>query len=265
MSQDTHHRRRRLSLACALSFSALIAASPVFAQDENANPNVIIDYGALDGLTDQSSGGGGETLPAPASKPVSRMLMSSDGSPLTYSESTTSSDETYSAVPTTPIESTDIGTESTDAMGTGASDADIAAAAGDQGAATPTSAGADEPAEAEEQAAETASLTALIEGQVRVAFEPGSHAIPEAAIGEIDGLAQKMTDDPFMRVQVLAYAAGDQDTASVARRVSLGRALAVRGYLVDKGIDLDRMDVRALGNSALEQPADRVDIIPLPQ
>ncbi|MGH6934056.1 MAG: OmpA family protein, partial [Dongiaceae bacterium] len=114
-------------------------------------------------------------------------------------------------------------------------------------------------------AAETAMATALIEGQVRIAFEPGSDAIPETALGEINGLIRKMSDDPFMRVQVLAYAAGDDETTSVARRISLGRAMEVRRYLSEQGIDFDRMDVRALGNTAFEEPIDRVDIIPLPQ
>jgi outer membrane protein OmpA-like peptidoglycan-associated protein len=64
---------------------------------------------------------------------------------------------------------------------------------------------------------------------------------------------------------VLAYAAGDEDQSSHARGVSLARALAVRDYLSDQGIGMDRLDIRALGNTAQEEPADRVDLIPLAQ
>jgi outer membrane protein OmpA-like peptidoglycan-associated protein len=39
------------------------------------------------------------------------------------------------------------------------------------------------------------------------------------------------------------------------------RALAVRRYLIEKGILTGRMDVRALGNRIPDGPPDRVDIV----
>ena len=39
----------------------------------------------------------------------------------------------------------------------------------------------------------------------------------------------------------------------------------MRNFLTENGLDLSRMDVRALGNTAQEDPADRVDLIPLAQ
>ncbi|MGH6933238.1 MAG: hypothetical protein ACREEE_12485, partial [Dongiaceae bacterium] len=172
----------------ALGLAALFAAAQAFAQDETANPNVIVDYGVLDELTDETTSASGETLPAPASKPVSRMLMSSDGSPITISDSSESMDETVSSVPTTPIESTNLTGDGTDAVETALDDSDLAAAAGDATDATD----AEATDEAVAAAAETAMATALIEGQVRIAFEPGSDAIPETALGEINGLIRKM-------------------------------------------------------------------------
>ncbi|MBZ0325714.1 MAG: OmpA family protein, partial [Alphaproteobacteria bacterium] len=62
------------------------------------------------------------------------------------------------------------------------------------------------------------------------------------------------------RVQLKAFAAGTAETASQARRLSLSRALAVRSFLIDKGVESTRMDVRALGTNFEEGPADRVDI-----
>lgn len=61
-------------------------------------------------------------------------------------------------------------------------------------------------------------------------------------------------------VQVLAYASGDRDNPSKARRTSLSRALAVRTYLIDKGIASNRIDVRALGDQSQGGSADRVDL-----
>lgn len=61
-------------------------------------------------------------------------------------------------------------------------------------------------------------------------------------------------------VQVLAYASGDRDNPSKARRTSLSRALTVRTYLIDKGIASNRIDVRALGDQSQGGSADRVDL-----
>jgi outer membrane protein OmpA-like peptidoglycan-associated protein len=236
----------------ALAVGMFILAQPAAAQDETSNPNVIIDYSVLDDLTDGTSGDAGETLPAPASKPVSRMLISSDGTPVP-DLSSQSPDATVSSVPTAPVETTELGAGEAEATEAAAASEDLVSAAGAPDVGT------------EDAAAETASLEQTIEGQVRIAFEPGSDQIPEPALGQLNGLLQKMNDDPFMRVQVLAYASGSDDMVSVARRVSLGRAMAIRKFLADQGVTMDRMDVRALGSSALEEPFDRVDIIPLPQ
>ncbi|HEY9568576.1 MAG TPA: lysophospholipase, partial [Thalassobaculum sp.] len=67
--------------------------------------------------------------------------------------------------------------------------------------------------------------------------------------------------DEALRVQLLAYAAGDESNANKARRISLSRALAVRAYLIDKQIQSTRMDVRALGNRTTDSPRDRVDVV----
>jgi outer membrane protein OmpA-like peptidoglycan-associated protein len=42
--------------------------------------------------------------------------------------------------------------------------------------------------------------------------------------------------------------------------MSLSRALSVRSYLIEIGIDTGRIDVRALGNTAPSAPLDRVDV-----
>ena len=62
-------------------------------------------------------------------------------------------------------------------------------------------------------------------------------------------------------MRLVAYAEGDDSEASKARRLSLSRALAVRGYLIKQGIRSTRMDVRALGNKVEGGPGDRVDVV----
>lgn len=96
---------------------------------------------------------------------------------------------------------------------------------------------------------------------VRVPFEANQSALPASATGGLDALIAKLRKDDTLRVQLLAYADGDEDNANKARRLSLSRALAVRAYLIDKQIQSTRMDVRALGNRTKEAPKDRVDVV----
>jgi hypothetical protein len=74
-------------------------------------------------------------------------------------------------------------------------------------------------------------------------------------------LAGRMALDSALQVQLFAYAEGDEDTASKARRLSLSRALAVRSFLIDQGVRSTRIEVRALGNKVPEGAPDRVDVL----
>ena len=76
----------------------------------------------------------------------------------------------------------------------------------------------------------------------------------------LDSLATQLTGTE-QRLKVVAYAAGQSNNASQARRLSLSRALAVRAYLIDKGIRSTRIDVQAMGAPEnANGPADRVDL-----
>jgi outer membrane protein OmpA-like peptidoglycan-associated protein len=156
------------------------------------------------------------------------------------------------AVPAATVQSgTAAGGQTTTAAATGSTgNASTATAATTTGRTTTASTGG--------QAAEVPPA----EGQLQIAFPKDSADIPDAAKSELDSLAQKMVANDAMRLQLLAYASGTPDTASRARRMSLSRALAVRSYLIKKGVVSTRMDVRALGSNVQGEPADRVDILP---
>lgn len=98
-------------------------------------------------------------------------------------------------------------------------------------------------------------------GEARVTFPTGGTDLPSAARSELDRLAGRLGADETLRVQLNAYAAGNGDQSSQARRLSLSRALAVRAYLIDKGVRSTRLDVRALGQPEDDGPADRVDLV----
>jgi outer membrane protein OmpA-like peptidoglycan-associated protein len=257
-------------IAAVVAGAALTAAGPAAAQETAANPNVIVDESALDAADGGVIADTG-LLPAPERPPVSRLVTSASSTStggLVFPPETTS-DATFSAVPTTPIESfsldaSDPMEEATSLEPSAGADAAAAEAPTDEPAETEAAA-ADTTADESEAGEQQTAARPPIDGMVRVPYEPESAVIPEPAKAELDALVERLNGDYLLRLQVLAYAAGDEDQSSHARGVSLARALAMRDYLSGQGIDLDRMDIRALGNTAQEEPADRVDLIPLAQ
>lgn len=77
---------------------------------------------------------------------------------------------------------------------------------------------------------------------------------------QLNIVARQLRDLQDGRLQIRAFAASGSG-ASDARRISLSRALAVRSYLMERGIKPVRLDVRALGSGTDESPADRVDMV----
>ncbi len=113
----------------------------------------------------------------------------------------------------------------------------------------------------EPQTAALPSAPALAE-QIRVLFQDGSVELSSDAKRQLSTVAKALKESATLRVQLLAYAKASSDGTSRARRLSLSRALAVRAYLIERGVRSTRMDVRALGDKIGDGPADRVDIRP---
>ena len=91
-------------------------------------------------------------------------------------------------------------------------------------------------------------------------FVPGNADLPGDSRTVLDSLSTSLTVDPNLRMQLLAYAGEPNLSVSQARRLSLSRALAVRSYLISKGIRSTRIDVRALGNKVPSGTPNRVDL-----
>jgi outer membrane protein OmpA-like peptidoglycan-associated protein len=119
---------------------------------------------------------------------------------------------------------------------------------------------------AESELAESELAESALQGSLAsLAFAPNSAELSGDAEGVLNDLATRFpVEDEAIRLQLMAYAGGEDMSASKARRLSLARALAVRSYLMSNGIDGARMDVRALGDRILDPaagaPTDRVDI-----
>jgi outer membrane protein OmpA-like peptidoglycan-associated protein len=93
----------------------------------------------------------------------------------------------------------------------------------------------------------------------RVRFSIGKADVPAQAQATLDGVAQRLMTSQ-VRVKLAAFSGKAGDRSSAARRLSLARALAIRSYLVAKGVPVDRVDVLAFGG-ATDGVSDRVDVL----
>ena len=98
-------------------------------------------------------------------------------------------------------------------------------------------------------------------GRLQVLYTADGTAVPGSATAPLDELAREVVTNRGVRVQLAAYANGEDNSSSEARRLSLARALAIRRFLIDRGIAASRIDVRALGNTSTAGQADRVDVV----
>lgn len=100
------------------------------------------------------------------------------------------------------------------------------------------------------------------EDYISMPFQAGKDALDDGTLALMqESILKQLQNNPSWRVQIQAFASPTDEGSSSARRLSLARALAVRTWLMDKGIEAGRMDVRALGMQTDRNPADRVDLI----
>jgi outer membrane protein OmpA-like peptidoglycan-associated protein len=133
---------------------------------------------------------------------------------------------------------------------------------GKTAAATPPAPPASKPSAGKPETGAAASAESRGDRSLSVNFDSGSADLNSGAKSGLDKVIESMKKDAALRLQLVAFAAGSEDQASQARRLSLSRALAVRSYLIEQGISSTRMDVRALGNKVEGGgPPDRVDLM----
>ena len=87
--------------------------------------------------------------------------------------------------------------------------------------------------------------------------------IDELAQSDLAVIAGYMNENEAQRVVLHAHAGEGDQGNSHDRRLSLSRALAVRAFLVDKGVPASRIALRPLGSEFKNGPPDRVDILPV--
>ena len=111
------------------------------------------------------------------------------------------------------------------------------------------------------EASGPATFEALAEGRWRIRFAAGREDLSEAATGRIEELGRRLADAAKAgRVTVEAQSSGPEADVSAARRLSLGRALAVKAALANGGLAPTRIDLRPLGRTP--EAVDAADILP---
>jgi len=85
--------------------------------------------------------------------------------------------------------------------------------------------------------------------------------LPTLAKPKLNVLVKQMKADETLRLQLMAYAGSADESPSSVRRKSLSRALSVREFLMDQGVQSTRIEVRALGNNNDGGMPDRVDAV----
>jgi outer membrane protein OmpA-like peptidoglycan-associated protein len=94
----------------------------------------------------------------------------------------------------------------------------------------------------------------------QVRFQSGRTELGDDAKTALDALAARLLSKTEERVRLAAFSGAPGDMSSDARRLSLERALAVRTYLVSKGVPASRVDVLSFGG-ATKGGSDRVDVL----
>ncbi len=109
-------------------------------------------------------------------------------------------------------------------------------------------------------ASASAPAAAVAQSNLRILFTGAQTELSADNAAAIKELAAGQQGNDSATYNVVAYATGASDDASVARRLSLSRALAVRNALIAGGITSSRVYVRALGSQSAGGPPDRADL-----
>ena len=110
------------------------------------------------------------------------------------------------------------------------------------------------PAPAAEKPAKVKKFTGK---SVAILFQPAKLELDAAARKRLDEIAGQ---SKVQRLELRAYAGSAKQSPSDTRRVALQRAIAVRGYLMDKGMDGTRIAIRPQGPATDGQAPERVDV-----
>jgi outer membrane protein OmpA-like peptidoglycan-associated protein len=99
---------------------------------------------------------------------------------------------------------------------------------------------------------------------VSFSFVEGKSELSKEAQSQLDSVAATLKGTQNGRVNVKAYASAggvkEGDSEVMAKRISLARGLAIRAYLIDRGVSALRINVQPLGSKNNGGNPERVDV-----
>lgn len=104
------------------------------------------------------------------------------------------------------------------------------------------------------------ALSKSAKPSLSIPFQSTETALPLAAKPELDARIKELKANPNLRVRLTAYASSVGDQPSTARRIALSRALSIRAYLIDSGVNTMHVMVQAEGDKNPGGNPDRVDV-----
>ena len=99
----------------------------------------------------------------------------------------------------------------------------------------------------------------LMVKDITILFEKGSIDLSLEAAETLDRIG-RLANRGAARVQLFGYAGNEKSSPSTTRRLALRRTVAIRGYLMDQGVDGTRIDLRPQGPNKEEGPRETVVI-----
>ena len=99
--------------------------------------------------------------------------------------------------------------------------------------------------------------------QRAITFDSADDEIKSSARVTLDDVASRLLGNNH-RTRVTGYADGALQAEQDDRRLSLRRAVAVRRYLMEKGVTENRIDVFARGEAGKDKIGARINIYPAP-
>lgn len=107
---------------------------------------------------------------------------------------------------------------------------------------------------------EIASLTS--EDHVTLVYEPGETTMNSTNTNMInEEILGILAEKSEIRMKIESFATSTDTSVNNARRIALSRALSIRSYLLENGVEPQRLNIKALGDQTNKSPKDRIDLI----
>ncbi len=104
------------------------------------------------------------------------------------------------------------------------------------------------------------ALAARLKDRVdQLVFNQDDESLTLQGTEQLDSIIAQIADTS-VRLELHAYAGKKKQSLTETKRLSLNRAIAVRGYLMGKGIDGTRIALRPKGPAPKDEAPERVDI-----